>query len=1085
MSTATRTAKPSLGAFGLLHWFFMRVLAAGVLVALVYFGWRYITEDKLNEEIRRHIEDKFRSHYSGLIVKVDSARRVPGQGIEIRGITIAEVDRPDQPPMLYVERMMAACDTDLAEFVTTGPCVRTIMLKRAKMYAVRRANGFWNVRHLYPPPKFSEGNPPIEFQDASVVLVDEGHREKEPMQLREISLSISPDPLASEILKLSPTEAKCPLRVTGELTGDHFKRVRLEGAADVPSGKWSMTGSVQGLQFTPALRGGLPRDLAAELAPISAVNANTHLEFQVDNLSPEFQPCHFSVSGSISEGRVDDERLPSPLTEIAARVFADNAGLQIEDLTARLGSAEIKASLRLDGYEAASPMILRLSATSLSLDSDLASALPEDGRALWQKLSPSGSLSGSLSLVFDGQSWQPHFECELSDLSLEYVEFPYRLTDGRLTLGLNNDLLTVKGRVWAGNSPVRCDAAIRNAGPDWYGWAEAKTEEPVPIDERLLHALAPHTRELVQAFSPRGSVQLLGRMDRREGAKNTKHHHIEVEMRDCSLQYEKFPYPFDHVSGTLKGGDGVWSFVGLRGSHGAAQVHCDGSYGPDQNGSLLSLDFRISDLALDETLRRALPVEQQKLWADLRPRGEFDVASVNLAYRPQQKKLTLEIDGQKLAREGRSSSAIRIEPIWFPYAMDFTAGQVHYRDGNLELRKLRANHDRTRIDAEGLCRWNPGGEWSLQFDQLSADRLQLDHDLLAALPGEVGKAIAKAKFIGNLAMSGNLSLAGSAVEGSTVDADWDLAFDVEDGRMSGDVPVDHIQGSLQLVGAVERGKWHSRGDVNVDSLFMRDVQLTRVQGPFYVDQNQLLLGSWSEGDTKKGPPRKATAQVFDGLLSADGSVSLGDDGKFVMECALDKADLAKIAQETKGGTKDVTGKVYGVLQVTGTTRGKHTWRGGGNVRLRDAYLYKVPVMVALLKLLSVRSPDSTAFTTSDIEYRIQGDDVILDRIDLTGDAISLKGRGRLSEQRQIDLLFYTQVGRRDIQPLRPLLAEASPHILLIEVKGTLDDPQTKKTAFPGINETLRQLFPDLARPDGEPTARTAVPWITKPGWLQR
>jgi hypothetical protein len=126
----------------------------------------------------------------------------------------------------------------------------------------------------------------------------------------------------------------------------------------------------------------------------------------------------------------------------------------------------------------------------------------------------------------------------------------------------------------------------------------------------------------------------------------------------------------------------------------------------------------------------------------------------------------------------------------------------------------------------------------------------------------------------------------------------------------------------------------------------------------------------------------------------------------------------------------------------------------------------VPVMVAMLKLLSVRSPDATAFTTSDIDFRLQGDDVILDRIDLAGDAISLRGRGRLYEQKQVDLMFYTQVGRRDLQALRPLLAEASPNFLLIEVTGTIDQPSVKKTAFPALNETLREMFPEVANGEG-------------------
>ena len=49
-----------------------------------------------------------------------------------------------------------------------------------------------------------------------------------------------------------------------------------------------------------------------------------------------------------------------------------------------------------------------------------------------------------------------------------------------------------------------------------------------------------------------------------------------------------------------------------------------------------------------------------------------------------------------------------------------------------------------------------------------------------------------------------------------------------------------------------------------------------------------------------------------------------------------------------------------------------------------------------------------------------------------------------------------------MQLLRPLMAGASPSFLLIEVSGTIDHPTVRKTAFPVLNETLRELFPDLA-----------------------
>jgi len=128
-------------------------------------------------------------------------------------------------------------------------------------------------------------------------------------------------------------------------------------------------------------------------------------------------------------------------------------------------------------------------------------------------------------------------------------------------------------------------------------------------------------------------------------------------------------------------------------------------------------------------------------------------------------------------------------------------------------------------------------------------------------------------------------------------------------------------------------------------------------------------------------------------------------------------------------------------------------------------LYELPAMVRLLKLLSIQRPDTTAFTNSNIAFRIEGDDLAFDRIDFSGDAISLKGKGRMNGQRQIDLKFYPLVGReeRQVAIFRPLLGKTGQEFMLIEVTGTLDQPEIDRRVFPRLDEQLAQLFPELAR----------------------
>jgi hypothetical protein len=171
-----------------------------------------------------------------------------------------------------------------------------------------------------------------------------------------------------------------------------------------------------------------------------------------------------------------------------------------------------------------------------------------------------------------------------------------------------------------------------------------------------------------------------------------------------------------------------------------------------------------------------------------------------------------------------------------------------------------------------------------------------------------------------------------------------------------------------------------------------------------------------------------------------------------------------LAQELQMKNQSIRGKVNALLNLTGNRHGWPSWRGDGAVRLYEADIYEIPVMLSLLKLLSNRPPDTTAFTSSEIDFRVQGEDIYFSRINFNGDAISLKGEGEMNLDRRINLKFYTRVGRKELKlpALRTLLQQASQQILLIHVGGTLDEPQFVSEPLPALKDTLDQIFPEAA-----------------------
>ncbi len=137
--------------------------------------------------------------------------------------------------------------------------------------------------------------------------------------------------------------------------------------------------------------------------------------------------------------------------------------------------------------------------------------------------------------------------------------------------------------------------------------------------------------------------------------------------------------------------------------------------------------------------------------------------------------------------------------------------------------------------------------------------------------------------------------------------------------------------------------------------------------------------------------------------------------------------------------------------------------GRGTIRLSEGNVYELPVMISLLKILSIRPPDQSAFSDATIDYRIEGEHIYFDRIDFRGDAVSLRGKGEMDWQSAVRLTFYTLVGRGefDLPLIKPLLRGASQQLVLIHVDGTLQEPRTRQEALPALSQALQQLRDEL------------------------
>jgi hypothetical protein len=574
--------------------------------------------------------------------------------------------------------------------------------------------------------------------------------------------------------------------------------------------------------------------------------------------------------------------------------------------------------------------------------------------------------------------------------------------------------------------------------------------------------MPPGGRRILESLDARGQIQFQARLIRHAPGE-PQVLSMDATVRNGWVNYQRFPYPLQSVEGTLQVEDGLWKLVDFHGRNGSCVVHCDGWFRPQAQGRT-ELHFRAADVPLESSLHDALNVmapTAAQLWTGFAPQGTVDQLQVDCWWQRGWTRPWMEVELIEREDEAPEQMPLVLRPQWLPYAWEQVTGHWKLSGRTWKLEQLRGRHGNATIYLEANGSFDELGSWNAQIDQLSAHHLRVEQSLCAAVPASLRPYLNEIDQQGSFALTGSAQVTGDP-RWEAPQWSWDLTVDMDQVNIGGTQGLHHVFGQVHLIGASQGESFNLQGDLSVDSMIYRQIQLSQVQGRLRATPQQLLVGRWAEQGDSPQPARPLRATLFDGQLEVDGHIGLNNQDAFELHIALHDSDLSVIARDLGFAEAPVSGRTHATLRLRGTQEGTHSLVGAGQIRLREANLYELPQIISLFKLLSVRSPDRTAFTTSDAQFRIQGNRVYFDQLDLSGDAISLKGMGEMDFQRRINLQFYTIMGREQqwVPIIRPLLGEASRQFLLIHVDGTVNQPQMTREVLPGLNDTLRQLFPE-------------------------
>jgi hypothetical protein len=1019
-----------------------------------------IGSSRLGEEVRSRIQQRLAQEFPTLTVQVQGASLVEGEGIVVRGVSFVDAALPKEcRQLLWVDEIRLSCSTNLADLIAGAPRISAVRLRRPVLHAVRQAEGSWTVSRLLRQRAGGGVQVPVAIEDATL-LVDDVPRQAR-VAVRQVSLDVEPD-------EGSGNAGWAMVR--GTAAGDLFERASVAGRVALAAGMFDLRGAVQAFELTPSVVGMLPAGggqmTESVRSRIAGLRGRITMDWQAAGALATLESTVFSVAGRLESGRFEHGSLPFAMSDVTTSFQADRTGLRFDKLEAHAGSTLLRGGGRYAGWTNTADFDLLLEAERLVVGRHWEGLLPDSMASHWSKLLPAGEVDVRAQIARRNGTIEPNVSLRCRNVSLTHYRFPYRLDRTVGTVVLEGKTLSIHLTGQAGGHPVQVQGSFRTVAPapaanepgGTYGTLEVRGET-MRIDDTLLAAMPPRSADIIRTLRAAGTFDFVFRHERSPALPSGHANSLGIRLVQCSMAYAGFPYPLSNVSGSLRMDRGHWTIRDITGSNDTGVVRCNGMLVPrGDNDGELTLHLAGTGVVLERELRDALPAGVRQIWDDVDPQGNAEF-SATVRHHVKARRTEVEIEATP------QGDTVSIEPAWFPYRLEHLRGQLHWKDGLLTFERVRGTHDRTTVTAGGVCRFVPGGGWHVSFEQLTADRFRADHDVLHALPVGLQQAISAVHLRGLLSLAGSLDIHSTAGPPA---ASWDMQLDVEQGSLDVGTPIEHVHGGIRLRGQSDGQTWQTFGDMAIDSAMWRGMQLTAVQGPLAMDAGGVRLGATAARVGEKGTPRRVSARVAGGTLLLDGSVAAGDPGGFALSASLGDADLERLAGDTLSAAHPYRGRVFSTVEVSGSRAGAHSLAGRGQVRLRDADIYELPLVVAMLKMLRIKSPDLNAFGSSIVDFRIEGPRAYLDNIELSGDAISLVGNGEIDFDSNVHMTFRSIMGDSATQlpAMKRVLGGASGQFMLIHVDGTLPHPEMTSEAFPTLAAAIQKLQSQRRGQDG-------------------
>ncbi len=1013
-----------------------KCLVRGLVFSVVAFiggaAWLYqhFTDP---EAVRQAVIARLEAQFVDAHVRLESAQLRLLGGISFHELRI--VRDGDGGEVLYVPSGIIYHDK---ETLLDGKlAIRKIECDHPRFRVFRNSEGRWNVAGLLAPPDLSQFLPTIVIHQGTISVEDrQGAPTLSPVELTGLQLTVINDPLLT-------------LHFEGRSSSDLLGAVLIHAAYQRSTEDLTLTVDL------PDIPLGAP--LAARLATYKAElgqhlqNLEGHGDVHVElthHPSAEPEWTH-DVRCQLRQVKLTHPRIPVPLENLEAELRCTDGRVRIDKLTARSGPAQIEFNVALHSPSLDTDLEGDLKVHHLAITPELFDRLPPNLQDIKDDFQPSGPIDLSVHFSRHDGRFKRTQRLVLDGVSAEFCKFPYRVEEIHGTIeqttdeaaGENRRHVDIVGLGSAGR-PLHIKGDITGDGEkpkvtvDLWG-------ENIPLDTKLREALPAKHQKIADSFHPSGVADFVAHIRREQGAQEYTND-FSVHFHDAAVRYDVFPYPFEHVAGTLDIEPSYWTFHDFRGTHNGCEFRTHGRSDETPTGDHLTIHIEGDNLALDQELVASLPPKLREPWKVLVPGGRMSLVA--------EVEKTPDMDDE--VEVGVTFRGCTLEPRFFPYLLADACGKVRYARGRVDLTKLSAQHGAStfRLGA-GQVLLKPGGGFWAKMTDLEVNPLVADPAFLQALPPSIREPAESVKLDGPVALRTELVVDSPPDPSLPQVIYWDGGMALNDARAHAGVDLDHIKGQLWC-----RGRHNGH-------------QLEGVLGNVLLDEatvfKQPIRGIHTHVEVKPEAPDVLRlpdfqGRLFGGDLGGEVRVEFGPTLHYEINLTALQVQLEEFSRQNLGPNAQMSGQAAARLYLRGQGTDLQGLEGGGSIDVPAGRMYNLPFLLDLLKVLGLRPPDRTAFEEAHAVFNVHGPRVTVSRLDLDGNAISLGGQGEVDlDGSNLQLDFYAVWGRIK-QVLPPLFRELPPAIsqqlLKIKVRGRLDKPEFTKEPVPMLVEPLQRAL---------------------------